>query len=466
MNEVYRNNVRGKIYRLLYNMNKDTRIQVQTPVGLTRESVTGETVGQGTVEGAVISAVNLDNGVAEQFDDDDEITYGDVQLGPMLFQDDVARLSLTVTSAQSANLKMEEVAERKLLDFNLSKSCYVVIGSKQRRLQMMKQLEDTPLTLCNSEMVSSDTIKYLGDLLSCNGLKDSVKITVAKRRQVVSRACYEIRHIVDDFRSQTVGGLAAGLQLWEMCVIPMLLYNSETWLEIGNDVVVELEKMQYSFLRYLFAIGNGCPLPLLLSETGTILIELRILKRKVLFLHHLENLPEESLAKQVYNAQTRMCLPGIIHECSEFLAKFGLSDLKQFSKSQFKKVVTEKIKFLNKEKLIQLIRDKRYKKINIGKIELDNFEQKPYLNNLTLYDARLRFRIESQMVESVKMNFQSDRAFKAELWKCTACGKSDSQQHLLYCEGYKVYRKDRDLSQDKDLVAYFRNIIQDRLDNM
>ena len=57
------------------------------------------------------------------------------------------------------------------------------------------------------------------------------------------------------------------------------------------------------------------------------------------------------------------------------------------------------------------------------------------------------------------MNFQSDRAFKAELWKCTACGKSDSQQHLLYCEGYKVYRKDRDLSQDKDLVAYFRNII-------
>ena len=127
----------------------------------------------------------------------------------MLFQDDVARLSLTVTNAQSANLKMEEVAESKLLDFNLSKSCYVVIGSKQRRLQMMKQLEDTPLTLCNSEMVSSDTIKYLGDLLSCNGLKDSVKIIVAKRRQVVSRACYEIRHIVDDFRSKTVGGLAA-----------------------------------------------------------------------------------------------------------------------------------------------------------------------------------------------------------------------------------------------------------------
>ena len=63
MNELHKNEVRGKLYRLLYLMNSDTRIQIQTPVGPTKEKSTGETLGQGTVEGAIASAVNLDNGV-------------------------------------------------------------------------------------------------------------------------------------------------------------------------------------------------------------------------------------------------------------------------------------------------------------------------------------------------------------------------------------------------------------------
>ena len=54
LNEVHRNNVKGKLYRLLYEMNKNTRISIQTPVGLTEERDTGEGVGQGTLEGAII----------------------------------------------------------------------------------------------------------------------------------------------------------------------------------------------------------------------------------------------------------------------------------------------------------------------------------------------------------------------------------------------------------------------------
>ena len=94
----------------------------------------------------------------------------------------------------------------------------------------------------------------------------------------------------------------------------------------------------------------------------------------------------------------------------------------------------------------------------------DNFEQNPYF--LIQASMMQGFRIASQMVHSVKMNFQSDKAFKDDLWKCIACGRADSQQQLLYCLGYEIYRKDKDLSKDKDLVTYFRNIIQDRMDNI
>ena len=69
MNELYKNEVRGKLYRLLFEMNKNTKISVQTPVGMTGEEDTGEGVGQGTLEGALVSAVNLDNGVNDFFYD-------------------------------------------------------------------------------------------------------------------------------------------------------------------------------------------------------------------------------------------------------------------------------------------------------------------------------------------------------------------------------------------------------------
>jgi len=67
MNELYKNDIKGKLYRLIFEMNKDTVIQILTPVGLSEEANTGEGFGQGTPEGAVVSAVNLDNGVREFF---------------------------------------------------------------------------------------------------------------------------------------------------------------------------------------------------------------------------------------------------------------------------------------------------------------------------------------------------------------------------------------------------------------
>ena len=94
-----------------------------------------------------------------------------------------------------------------------------------------------------------------------------------------------------------MGGLTAGFQMWDMAVLPMLLFNAECWIEISQPAINTLEQLQYTFLRCILGIGSGCPLPLLLSETGMILMELRVLKKKLMFLHHLFLLEQGSLAK-------------------------------------------------------------------------------------------------------------------------------------------------------------------------
>ena len=190
-------------------MNKKIRISVQTPVGITHEENTGEGVGQGTLEGAIVSAVNLDTGVSEFFHNSEhEVGYGNVVINPLLYQDDVARLSLDLKSVQIGNDKMEAVAERKLLNYNLEKSCFTVIGSKKTRAKMQQEVKECPVLLCGAEMKQEDNVKYLGDWISGFGLSDSVDVTIKKRKGLVSLSIYEIRAVIEDCRSMVCCGLA------------------------------------------------------------------------------------------------------------------------------------------------------------------------------------------------------------------------------------------------------------------
>ena len=70
--EIYRNNVQGKIYRLLFQLNKKARIKVRTPVGISDSCETNPLVSQGSSKGAIMSAVNLDNGISDYFHDKEE----------------------------------------------------------------------------------------------------------------------------------------------------------------------------------------------------------------------------------------------------------------------------------------------------------------------------------------------------------------------------------------------------------
>ena len=166
MNAIYHCGIKGKLYRLIYNMNKDTKIRVRTAVGETEEKETGENIGQGTLEGANISAANIDYTVNMFFKTSiDELSYGGEQLQPLLFQDDIGRLTTSVWGAQSGNNKMESVMETKLLDFNLDKSCVIVMGSRMKKAEINEELRENPLKVCGQEMKCVVMEKYLGEVV-------------------------------------------------------------------------------------------------------------------------------------------------------------------------------------------------------------------------------------------------------------------------------------------------------------
>ena len=353
------------------------------------------------------------------------------------------------------------MAETKLLDFNLVKSCYMAIGTSRSLKDHYDHLHQNPITLCGKPMPCVSESKLLGDWLSQSGLSNSVATTVAKRKGLAIASIYEIRSVVEDCRSNILGGLQIGLNLWEATIVPMLLFNSETWVNITDKTLNELETIQKRFLRCILAVGPGCPIPSMYWETGTVLMKYRILQRKLIFLHHLSTLPDSSLAKEVYTLQKQLNLPGLLTECEEFLHKYELYDMESYSKAQWKRKVKAIIFQLNEDNVVSM--SKNYKKINYT-FDIDHGKRHLFLSQLKLHDARMMFKIRSNMVSHIQMNFKSDQRYTKNMWLCPGCNTNlDTQSHVMQCEGYSNLRSGLDVNKDVDLIKFFHSIISLRV---
>ena len=66
--------VNQKAARLFFKLNEGTEITVKTAGGLSDTAVVGDCIGQGTADGAIVLADNLDQGLKKYFNDSkDEI---------------------------------------------------------------------------------------------------------------------------------------------------------------------------------------------------------------------------------------------------------------------------------------------------------------------------------------------------------------------------------------------------------
>ena len=334
-NEVYKSEIRGRIYRLMFMLNKSTRITVKTPVGETKPALTGPLFSQGSIMSAIVSSVNIDSGVRDEFHKNEEedpnenetknedtvMMYDEVKLYPLLFQDDLSNVSESIEAAQTSNDKMEHVINSKQLDFNLNKSSCMIIGHKNARKSLSDKMKDKPLTLCNVPMKCVMEEKYLGIRIAAT-VSDSITATVNSRIGLATRGIYEVRAIIEDSRADVLGAIQVGMNLWNLKILPMVLWGCETWYNIPLKAMKKLEKQINQFLKSLLGVGkNGCPIPSLYLETASLKISNQILLKKLLFYYHIATLPEESLAGEFFSIQNdeNKSYRGIVTECNKVL---------------------------------------------------------------------------------------------------------------------------------------------------
>ena len=172
-------------------------MRVKTAVGLTEYAEVGEIIGQGTGGGALVSAANLDGGVSEYFNESgDEIYYGNIRLQCILFQDDIIRLSSSVSNAKAGNAKLQVMANSKCLEMHPDKTVFVSLGIKKQIKAIEEEVNRSPIYSNNFVTKKKVEEKWLGDKIHEEGLEKSVEATIKMRSGKIMAAIYEVKAIV------------------------------------------------------------------------------------------------------------------------------------------------------------------------------------------------------------------------------------------------------------------------------
>ena len=173
-----------------------------------------------------------------------------------------------------------------------------------------------------------------------------------------------------------------------------------------------------------------------------------------------------SLARQIYEKQLQLKLPGLAKEVTDICEKINIPDVNLF---QVKKEDIEENIFFHhyKDMKVELEKSKKLDKIK----HQDFTREQSYLEDKSLDRCRTRFRIRTEMCDTFKDNFRSKyrtlergEEDKDPGLKCEDCGQSpDSQSHCLICPAWLEARDRLDLEDINDVVTYFRRVLQGRV---
>ena len=213
LNDLWKANIRGKIWRNIYQINKTARIKIKTDHGLTDEVQIGEILKQGSVLASTIAALHTDNVNGFFQHSGLGVKYGNTVIQNLLFQDDIARIETNSENLNKANIIHEVYQNVNRMDFHGGKTIYIT-----------NDKEDKVVVLNGKKLNREEHSKYLGDILSQNNSYDAM---LEDRKNSVNGITAELRAIIGDADSHME--IKAAIQYTNGIIVPKLLNNAETW---------------------------------------------------------------------------------------------------------------------------------------------------------------------------------------------------------------------------------------------
>ena len=247
--------IRGKIWRIIRNLNNNLTSKIKTRFGYTRNIKIEESLRQGGVLSGTEFASLIDCAEDELKAAGLGVQYGDTLLSSLLLMDDIILLAESPQQLQSMLDTMDKFASKHHLTYNLSKSKVMITGPAPRPNPQWRLGE---LIL---EEVNQYT--YLGEVIASN-LKMNAHLNHLQQKLIVN-----LNRIFAIGTDETLSRIKMDvfLQLHSKCLLPSLLYNAETWT-LTMDEEKRLERMHMQALRRYLKTPTSTPKLAYYAELG------------------------------------------------------------------------------------------------------------------------------------------------------------------------------------------------------
>ena len=194
---------------------------------------------------------------------------------------------------------------------------------------------------------------------------------------------------------------------------------------------------------------------MLTAETQSLKMNQRIWKMKLMLARSLGQ-KDGSLAGSIYKEQLRMGWPGLATEVEEICHKIGLGNINEMEVT--KAEICDAIEMHGYKEMKEEMEGKE----KLKDIRHGNFRKpQEYMEEKSIENARMAYRVRSKMVETIKLNFKN--SYKP-LLQCDFCssGEEESQEHAMICEAWEEERRGLDLYRMSDVVKFFTKILKEK----
>jgi hypothetical protein len=279
----------------------------------------------------------------------------------------------------------------------------------------------------------TDKQKYLGFVLSSKG-DNMVNITEMKNKSI-----WVIRKIflrLDGLHLKKYY-FECGILFLHVMLRSTILYGCESYYNLKEAEVRQLEMIEEGFLRKLFKTSRGCPLAQLYLESGLIPARFQIKHTKLLFLKYILNEKPDSLLHRFLNIQIENPTKGdwatsCWKDLKELKIELSIEEIKQISSSSFVKILKHSIKNSAFEYLIGK-RGSKGHEISYSELKMSEYLM-PNVQNVTIEQKRNIFEIINRMAK-IPANFPNKQ--KNKKYFCP-CEQIENMEQIYNCKYWNI----------------------------
>ena len=345
MHIAWKDGVRGKLWRLMRVLNTELTANVNTKYGKTRK-IHRESGGKQGGKIIVTLFSRLMDTLSEELGNNVNagILINEQKLNDLLYVDDALTLAEGKKQQVETLKSVDEFATKHKIKWGASKCKVLEIGKHTNPQKSWK--------LGELEIEGADTYKYLGDYICRKG----------NNRRNIEERCNKMkvatREIINCGTSTSMKYLNAKIliELHETISIPSLLNNGEAWLLTGGDLA-DLEKAEIWSLKRILNLPPKTPTAAIKFETGTLLMDIRIDKMQLIYLHKVLQRQADHWTQHILNSLDQIKI-GWAEEIRKKLLAFNLDtnweEIAKKSHAEWKIMVTEASEKENKQRLLNL----------------------------------------------------------------------------------------------------------------